>query len=115
MRTLLSARPEPAETTVTEELRDKPEFLTPRGVRDAIASGAVGTGVPENRRAPEGSSKAEAWRFVWKPGSGIFPEHAGEPALSSELETTSGGHHRDAVTLLKAAQPLSKKGSLQNS
>jgi hypothetical protein len=45
-----------------------------RGVRDAIASGAVGTGVPENRRAPKGSPKAEAWRFVWKPGSGVFPE-----------------------------------------
>lgn len=51
LRTLLSARPEPAETTVTEELRDKPEFLTPGGVRDAIAPGVVG-----NRRSGKPTS-----------------------------------------------------------
>lgn len=78
--------------------------------------GWLATGGPENRRAPEGSSKAEAWRFVWKPGlADCFQKRAGEPALSSELETTSGGHPREAFTLLKAAQPPSKKGPLQNS
>ena len=83
LRTLLSARPKPAETTVTEEFRDKPE-VPHAGRRPPMH--CIG-----RRLEPEFLRTDEPLRVRPRPKpNGLCGNRV---SFSSELETTSGGHH----------------------
>jgi len=80
---------------------------------DAFASGGGwNREILRTRRAPEGSSEAEACGFVWKPGlwtvSGRMSANRHSRANSRQPVAVT---IQEAFTLLKAARPLSKNGS----